>query len=309
MNTPHATSVLCTSLTLAALVTFAGCATTPATPNDGNTLVLGPGQRLGPGARKEVSGIVRGRRDPSIFWTINDSGDEPRVYPVRADGSVVGSVREPTNPGVLLGGAINVDWEDIALDASGRIIVADFGNNSNARADLALIFVPEPEPTVERAVPVATVLFRYPDQPALPAPRDNFNFDAEALFTVGDEVFILTKHRSDTRTTLYRLALRTPGVVNTLERLGDFDVLGRATGADASPDGLKLVLLTYDRIWLFTRDRLDRPFFESTALSRPYVMHDGDSDSEAICFADEGTLLIADEARGRVYRVGLGEIR
>jgi len=201
---------------------------------------------------------------------------------------------------VLIGGLINVDWEDIALDGSGRLVIADFGNNSNGRADLALHFVPEPEPTAGRAVAERTVMFRYPDQPSLPAPRENFNFDAESIFTVGDEVFILTKHRSDTRTTMYRLAERETGRVNTLERLETFDVLGRATGADASADGLELVVLTYDRIWLFRRSSVAEPFFAGRAVSCPYRMTDGDSDSESICFTDGG-FLIADEARGRIY--------
>lgn len=297
------------TLLLTALTAVTGCAGPRAAPHDPDALVLEPIARLGPGARKEVSGIVRSRRDPAVFWTLNDSGDEPRVYPVRADGSVVPSVRLPRVPGVLIAGAVNSDWEEIALDASGRLIVADLGNNTNARADLALYFIEEPEPDVEATRPTSVVLFRYPDQPSLPAPRDNFNFDAEAVYTVGDEVYILTKHRSDTRTTLYRLGAREPGVVNPVTRLGEFDVLGRATGADASDDGLRLVVLTYDRIWLFERDRPETPFFEARVTSRPYRMTDGESDSEAVCFETDDTLLIADEARGRLYRVRLDEIR
>lgn len=188
--------------------------------------MLHPIAKLGPGAGNEISGIVRSRRDASVFWTLNDSGDEPRIYPIRADGAVIRSVRYPDVPGTLVGGAINGDWEDIALDASGRIIVADFGNNSNARADLALYFVEEPEPTEGRTTFTSKVLFKYPDQKTRPAPSSDFNFDAEALFTVGDDVFILTKHRSDSFTKMYRLDDRTPGVINTLAYLDRFDIGG-----------------------------------------------------------------------------------
>jgi len=272
-------------------------------------LVLDPIAALGPGAGKEISGIVRSRRDAGVFWTLNDSGDEPRVYPVRIDGSVVPSVRYPDVPGTLVGGAINCDWEDIALDASGRLIIADFGNNSNARADLALYFVEEPEITEGRTAATSKVIFKYPDQTTRPAPRDNFNFDAEAIYTVADDVFILTKHRSDSFTTLYHLDERTPGVVNVVARLGQFDIRGQATGADASADGLMLVVLTYDRIWLFERKSLSQSFFRGTVHSRLYRMPDGRSDSEAICFENEESLLIADESRGRLYRVDLDVIR
>jgi len=268
-------------------------------------LVLEPIARLGPGARKEISGIVRSRRDSTVFWTHNDSGDEPRIYPVRTDGSVVASERYPETPGTLVGGAINCDWEDIALDASGQIIIADFGNNSNSRRDLALYFVEEPEVTEGRTSVTSKVLIRYPDQATFPAPRGDFNFDAEALFTVGDDVFVLTKHRSDTFTKLYRLDGRESGVLNPLTYLESFDIGGKVTGADASTDGLKLVILTYDRIWLFERDSAATSFFAGRCASVAYRMKDGPSDSEAICFENERCLLIADEAKGSLYRVDL----
>ncbi len=168
-------------------------------------------------------------------------------------GQVVKSVRYPRTQGLLLGGVLNNDWEDIALDASGRLIVADFGNNTNARKDLALHFIEEPEPDEGRAVVTRTVLFRYPEQARWPAPKGDFNYDAEALFTVGDEVYVLSKHRSDTMSRLYRLDAREVGVVNVLTRVGEFDALGQVTGADASEDGLMLAVLTYDRIFVFER--------------------------------------------------------
>ncbi|MFZ4575153.1 MAG: endonuclease/exonuclease/phosphatase family protein [Phycisphaerales bacterium] len=271
-------------------------------------LILRPIAELGPGAKKEVSGIVRSRRDPTVFWTLNDSGDEPRVYPVRADGSVVASERYPEIPGTLIGGAINGDWEDIALDASGRLIAADCGNNSNARADLTLYFIEEPEPTEGRTSFTAKVAFRYPDQNRRPAPKDDFNFDAEAVFTVGDDVFILSKNRSDTFTKLYKLDDRATDRVNTLTYIDRFDVKGRATGADASDDGLKLAVLTYDRVWVFERADVRQSFFSGRVRSREYAYEDGKSDSEAICFRDDDTLLIADESRATLYSVALRDL-
>jgi len=271
-------------------------------------LTLTPVARLGDGAGKEISGIVRSRAHPEVFWTLNDSGDEPRIYPVRADGTLVTSVRYPETPGVLIAGAINSDWEDIALDASGRIIVADVGNNSNARRDLTLYLIEEPEATEGRTRATTAFTVRHPDQPAFPAPKDNFNFDAEAVFTVGDDIFILSKNRSDTFTKLYRVDARAPGVVNTLTYLDRFDIMGQATGADSSDDGLRLAILTYDRLWLFERDQLDQPFFAGRVRSRPYRLPDGASDSESICFESATSLLIADEARGTLFRASIEEL-
>lgn len=289
-----------------------GCAAVPRPRanvlDDQGTLTLHPIARLGKGAGDEISGIVRSHRDPSVFWTLNDSGDEPRVYAIRTDGQVVESVRYPRSPGTYIAGAINNDWEDIALDASGNLIVADLGNNTNARSDLTLYFVPEPEPTAGRTIAMSSVFVSYPSQTSKPASSDDFNYDAEAVFTVGDDVYVLSKNRSNTGTDLYLLDGREPGVINPLRALGHHDVEGEVTGADASADGLLLAVLTYDSIWLFERDDLGTPFFEGRAYRRPYLLSTGESDSESICFEDDETLLIADEAQGMLYRVRLSEI-
>lgn len=281
-------------------------AQSPATPRP--PLALELIATLGPGAGKEISGIVRSRRDPGVFWTLNDSGDEPRVYPVTADGRVVPSVRYPDIPGTLIGGAINSDWEDIALDASGRLIVADFGNNSNDRRDLCLYLLPEPEPTEGRTTFSEKVFIEYPDQRAWPAPRDDRNFDAEAIFTVGDDIYILSKHRSDTLTKLYRLDDRAQGEVNTLTLLGRYDIKGQATGADASPDGLRLAVLTYDWVWLFERPSIRTPFFAGRVSVREYRVPGESGGTESICFESETSLLIADEPTGRLFRLPIAEL-
>ncbi|MDX9910661.1 MAG: C39 family peptidase [Phycisphaerales bacterium] len=265
--------------------------------------------RLGPGARNEISGIVRSRRDPSVFWTQNDSGNEARIYPIRADGTLIRSEHGSGTRGVLIDGAINVDWEDIAIDGSGRIIVADIGNNTNARADLTLYFVEEPDAAADRAVASEKVSYIYPDQPMRPAPKDDFNYDAEALFTVGDGVFVFTKHRSDTRTKLYQLTTRATHRLNMLTLVGSFEARGRVTAADCTPDGLSLVVLTYGRIWLFERDSLDTAWFDGRAYCREYEIANGWSNGEAVCFESDATLLIADEARGKLYRVKIDDVR
>jgi hypothetical protein len=78
----------------------------------------------GPAGKKEVSGLVKSKQWPGVYWVHNDSGDETRVYPVNSEGNLFVSARKADKPGILVGGVINSDWEDIALDASGRIIIA-----------------------------------------------------------------------------------------------------------------------------------------------------------------------------------------
>lgn len=262
---------------------------------------LGVGKNLGEGPAKEHSGIVKSRNWPDLFWMHNDSGDEPRIYPVRRSGEVAKSEREPDRPGVAIAGAINVDWEDITVDERGRVIVADVGNNRNDRRDLVLYIVPEPAPQAERTTFVKRLFFRYPGQEEYPAPKDDFNYDCEAIFTIGDAIYLSSKHRSDTLTKLYRLDPASNEEVQTAELVDSFDVLGQATGADATPDGKRIVINTYENLWLFDVTDPERP------LSGPVkrLSFKNDDDVEAVCFADDETLIIGAEASGRIFEVPL----
>lgn len=246
------------------------------------------------GPVKENSGIVRSRRHDDLFWMHNDSGDEPRIYPIRRNGEAYRKSRESEIPGVLIGGAINVDWEDITVDDSGNVIVADLGNNRNDRRDMVLYFIPEPSPDASRSTFQRKVFVRYPDQKDFPAPKNDFNFDCEAVFTVGDTVHLLTKHRSDTFVKHYQLENPKADQTNDLTYLEKFDIQGKAVGADATPDGKRVVVITYKAIWLFERDDAAEPLFGGRIFFAPY-----ESDQcEAVCFADDNTLLLADEKKG-----------
>ncbi len=285
--------------------------------------VLVPSAEIGEGPSRENSGIVASRRHDDTFWMINDSGDEPRVYAVRRDGSVHGAERGTAayiaesesataatdgyeKPGVYLGGAINVDWEDIALDAAGRLLVPDFGNNGNDRRDLVIYVIDEPRPTAGRTTWRQKWFFRYPEQSAFPAPPDDFNYDAEALFTVDETAYVLTKHRSDTYTRLYRLTDPQPHVVNDAELLEAFDIGGKVTGADASVDGLRLVVTTYEALWVFERASRDAPFFSGTARRLPFAA----TQVEAVCFVDAAAerILLADESDAVFFEVATSEL-
>ena len=70
-------------------------------PRDVEPLELGEGVRLGRGPDRENSGIVKSRRHADVYWMHNDSGDEPRIYPVRRDGEVHASTRTQQGTGVL----------------------------------------------------------------------------------------------------------------------------------------------------------------------------------------------------------------
>lgn len=260
--------------------------------------------RLGPGADIECSGIAMSRRQPDLFWTLGDSGNPPRIYPVRASGATWHNREKPGEQGVLLEGAKNVDWEDIAFTADGRLIVADVGNNANARRDQTLYVIAEPQPDATSAPVLHKYLVRFPDQKAYPSPADDFNFDCEALFTVGNTIFLLTKHRSDTLTKLYRLDNPQPGAVNVLTLTGKFEARGLVTAADCSADGKRLAVLTYSGIWFFERQTLEQDFFSAGIRWAPLTS----PQMESIVIRDDQTLLLADEMLREVFEVKIAEL-
>ena len=113
----------------------------------------------------ESSGIVRSRHHAGIYWTHNDSGDTARIFSLRLDGTSH-NPREPDRPygGILFLDAGNVDWEDIATDDRGNLIIGAFGNNANARRDLAVYLFPEPVPYVGpgRSLILKKIPFHFP---------------------------------------------------------------------------------------------------------------------------------------------------
>jgi hypothetical protein len=260
--------------------------------------------KLGPGPARENSGIIKSRLHDDLFWMHNDSGDEPRIYPIRRDGSNYDDTRYDEEQGVLIGGAINVDWEDITTNSSGELIVADLGNNENDRRDLVLYVLDEPSPTAGRTTFRRKIFVRYPDQADFPASKNNFNFDCETVFTVDNTIYLLSKNRSNQFTTLYRVDDERPEVVNVLTKLGSFDIRGQAVGADCSEDGRRLAVLTYNGIWIFERDSLSQEFFAGAILWAPLKWHE----AEAICFANPDTLLMADEATAELFEIPIDQL-
>ena len=253
-------------------------------------------------ANKEPSGLVKSRLWPDVFWSHNDSGDGPRIFAVHRDGRIYPSERYGAAHGVVIPDAVNVDWEDITTDDQGNLIIADFGNSEqNDRRDLCLYWIFEPHPSVGQTSVQRKIFFAYPDQTQVPSPVRNF--DAEAIFYAHGHVYILTKHRSDTGTTLYRLDSMEPNKVNVLTRLDRFNTQGQVTGADATPDGRRLAVLTYDGIWVFDAKEKER-WFDGGIRWLPTE----DDEAEAIAWDGDHLLISADEGDGDLYDVPVSQL-
>jgi hypothetical protein len=271
----------------------------------------------------EISGIVKSGRHRNVYWVHNDSGDRARFFAIREDGGGimpaalntshwVNRAQEGKTPfeGIALRGARNVDWEDIAISGD-TLYIADVGNNGNARKNLGIYAVPEPDPArATEATPFAFYPVVYPDQKDFP-PKDHWRFDCEAVFVFNRKLHLLTKHRlgtsglPDVGTNLYRLDTQHTDKPNVLTKIDSRANLGGwVTAADVSPNGRTLAVLTHapvSSIWLFALpEKGDRLLSGS---SRQIILTGG-RQLEALCFVDDRTILLTNEQRD-LFRVSV----
>ncbi len=258
---------------------------------------LKPDGQISAALLTECSGLVHSLRYNGVFWAHGDGGSGASIVPVTASGKLArgwtGAVR--------VEGCKNNDWEDIALDEKGNLIIADVGNNNGRRKQLMLHFVSEPKPGAVSVRPTRTLRVHYEDQKG-----DSPDYDCEAVFSAGGRIYFLTKHRSDKRTRLYRLTGESTTRSNPLRLVGSFDVGGMVTAADASPDGKLVAVLTYTTLWVFSYNRASGSIFtKSESVRRTPIFA---WQAEAVAWEGKDALVIANE-NGQLFRVALSSLQ
>ncbi len=201
----------------------------------------------------ESSGIAASRQNPGIYWTHNDSGDGPFVYAFDSEGKDRGRWK--------LTGAQSRDWEDIAIGPGpvrGRwyLYAADTGDNGLNRGEIVVYRAEEPKVGQKACrkdceTPATALRLRYPDGP----------HNAEALLvhpSTGDLYIVSKANRNDPQTQVYvARAAQFATLPLTLKLLATLNIpdavfrmmVGGITGGDISPDGRRLVLCDYFRMY------------------------------------------------------------
>ncbi|MDP1589112.1 MAG: hypothetical protein Q8M07_15280 [Prosthecobacter sp.] len=251
---------------------------------------------------KESSGLCLSGRDPTIFWTLNDSGGEPCVFAIDRSGKTRAKVR--------LRDAANFDWEDIALgkDENGEpaLFIGDIGDNFGVRPTLQIYQIPEPDinppgKPVEETNSAVPKIWRvhYPD--------GKHNAESLLVHPQTGRLYILTKSE-DGQSTLYAFPQPLqPEVSMKLEKIATlvFPALIRVgkrphdncmtTAAGFSPDASRMIVATYSSLYEWTLPK-DKPLAEALKAPPSRLLPQLTSQMEGVCYdADSRTIWFTSE--------------
>ncbi len=240
-----------------------------------------------PGSLKENSGLVT--YGDSTVWAVEDNGNKDEIYQVNFKGDIINTLEVKNGK--------NDDWEDLTKDTAGNLYVANIGNNHNARKNLVIYKLPNPNTEPGDKIDAEHIEFNYPDQKEFPPKEDRLLYDAEALFHHGNSLYIITKNRSkpfNGEAHIYSVP-DTAGkyeatLVGSFTPCTDWKTC-QITSVDISPNGDKIVALSYGKLFVFTE-------FTWNDFSKGKLQEidlGARTQLESVCFLNDNTLLISDE--------------
>jgi hypothetical protein len=207
---------------------------------------------------KETSGLVYLNQK---IITHNDSGGRPELYEID---SISGEIIRT----VVISNATNVDWEDICNDST-YLYIGDFGN-TGSRTDLKIYRLPLSSylTTDNDTVTVDTIQFSYSDQTDFTPAQFSTNFDAEALISSNDSLYIFTKNWGNNWTNIYALP-KTPGTYQ-IAKVDSINSQGLVTAATYNSVSKAILLLGYTFVSPFIIEISDFTFnlFSSGTIER-----------------------------------------
>lgn len=253
-------------------------------------------KRIDKPGRDEVSGIIKSPLQEGVYWIHGDSGTRSAVYAVNRDGEMVAGNEYK---GLRLADFENKDWEDIAVDDKGHIIVGDIGNNCECRENLSLLVFKEPAPFTGITREVEQFGFRYPGERKFFGLLSMGNYDAEALFYYRDSYYLISKMNRGVKSVLFSLNEPSADSVNVLNKEDEFSFSDEVTAADFDLESNKLAVLTYTRIYIFSEFE-GNDFFSGKVQTLDYRA----GQTEAITFDGPDSLIMTNE-RGDLFSIPL----
>lgn len=245
----------------------------------------------------ESSGLAIGRRNPGIFWTINDSGGGPFLFAIDDKGS--------TRARFEIAGASNFDWEDITsgTDDEGRpsLFIGDIGDNLLIRSELEIYQIEEPviDPATA-GLAESKIMLGKKRRASYPDGRHN----AESLLChpKTGRLFVITKSETGLcGVYAFPEKLQTDACMN-LETVAQFRIAPLArpgkraidncmsTGACFSPDASRLVVSTYSSLYEWKLDPA-QTLADVFAQKPLRIVQPLLAQCEAVCFSADGKSL------------------
>jgi hypothetical protein len=223
----------------------------------------------------EASGMVFSTKKNGGIFVHNDSGGGSYVYVIDSLGNDLGII--------ALRGAINRDWEDIAIgpDAfsdESFVYLADIGDNYGDNHNIIIYRFSEPSAVMgQLSVSVETFILNYPDGPK----------DAETLIIdpLKRELFIVGKRGKENG--IYKISLQEMEKGNkTLDKVGTLKI-SMIVGGDISRDGQQVLLKNYQQVFYWSRSNGEslEELFKRKPFELPYVP---EPQGEAIAFHPSG---------------------
>jgi hypothetical protein len=258
----------------------------------------------------ESSAIIAASGDRNLFWTLNDSGNDERLFALDSTGADRGAVD--------VRAAKNRDWEALALgpcEAGQCLYIGDVGDNLARHQTVRIWRIAEPMPPgrkdERKSERVTRLDISYPDGPR----------DVEAMWVDADTVIWLATKRPTKgvngtlqRSLVYRVpaaAWRRDGdalaeLVDSLPVTPTRDERTQVTDAALSnPLGIAgrdslLAVRTYGLVMIFrVAGRSGRP---GALVARCLLAPLGEKQGEALTWLPDGRLLFTSEKRGAPLR-------
>ena len=256
-----------------------------AVASDAQTCEIAAAEMMLPAEVRESSGLARSARDPNVFWTHNDAGNDAELFAVNETGKLMQRVR--------VTGAASVDWEDIEAAPCGTencLYIGDIGDNDAERDRITVYRVIEPSEGASETAQAEPLHARYPDGPR----------DAEALFVdASATLYVVTKGRRGS-ISLYRWPTASaPGQTVVLERVRDLFPEpehndDRVTAATTTPNGRWVGIRSYRTLYLYQTAQLlgdGDPVPVTMDLTRL-----AQEQGESLVLADDGSAWLSSEA-------------
>ncbi len=236
----------------------------------------------------ESSGLAASREYSAqkLLITHNDSGGKPEIFYINLQGETVAEV--------LLRGAQNLDWEDIAI-SGGWIYIGDSGDNLRQRTNIVIYRIREPQfdpAKINQSVEVdcEKMVLQFPDGAR----------DCETLMATKDGTLVLVSKLTfpfqvGTTNGFYQTpAPFKNGGTQTLQKIGEYAFAGAAlysyltTGGDLSPDESRFVVRTYTHAyeWKLPHGKNWKKVTWSTPSSQWELPKT--QQGEAICYSADG---------------------